>query len=281
MDNKKYEHEAMAKVERSADQSGNKFQGAEEDSKDEDLRNRIQFRGLKAKTKIDVTNIVSKDADQFEKLAVIGHFLGRKFSRKEIKDWVMKTWKVVPILNFMPKSFFVAVFEDEKSRDEIVVRNWKFGESHLFIQNWTKNFNPLKYNPLEGPTWVRLYNIPFEYWSGNCLKRIGDTLGQTIEVDTRNCESLIYARIRVITIEEIPKEIILINGNENWSQSLEIEKLAFFCMRCKRRNHNVTECRRRPSSQRKVWHEKSANRTDKREKMPEVTPLGEIQPENN
>ncbi|GLJ47722.1 hypothetical protein SUGI_1007960 [Cryptomeria japonica] len=69
----------------------------------------------------------------------------------------------------MPKQFFTVEFKNKEDRDEILAGGpWSFGSAFIYIKKWTPKFNPAAYNPEEKPVWVRLYNLPFEFWSVDC-----------------------------------------------------------------------------------------------------------------
>lgn len=112
---------------------------------------------------------------------------------------------------------------------------------------------------------VTLFNLPFECWSHNCLTKIGNALGQTIDLDLREGESLIYERICIIAIRDISQTIKFHSGGNAWKQCIEIVP-KFYYLKCRRRNHSTERCRRFLPTIREIWREKK--KRDAKEERP-------------
>ncbi|GLJ22611.1 hypothetical protein SUGI_0425480 [Cryptomeria japonica] len=124
---------------------------------------------------IDPTECIEDEKVIFDQHAIIAKFLGPKLSRKEIHAWVLEHWG----RHLMP---------------------------------WSLNFDPTSMAAYEKPVWIRLYNLPIEYWSEPCLERIRRSLGMLLEVDEEIVEGDLYtyARLRIAAIKEIPSSIMLL-----------------------------------------------------------------------
>ncbi|GLJ29921.1 hypothetical protein SUGI_0591500 [Cryptomeria japonica] len=127
----------------------------------------------------------------------------------------------------------------------------------LYIQRWHRNFNPLITKPYEKPIWIRLNNLPMEYWTEEALNKIGRSLGTLIDIDSEIAEgdSYLYARLRLAAVREIPTEIRLISHGKDWIQTVEIEEDKVFCLNCGLRNHPTINWRKRAWDN-KVWRPK-------------------------
>ncbi|GLJ52485.1 hypothetical protein SUGI_1116660 [Cryptomeria japonica] len=53
----------------------------------------------------------------------------------------------------------------------------------FFIRDWTPNFDPRQATIEEIPIWLRLYNLPHEYWKEEVFKSIGEKIGRFIKLD--------------------------------------------------------------------------------------------------
>ncbi|GLJ41345.1 hypothetical protein SUGI_0855610 [Cryptomeria japonica] len=53
----------------------------------------------------------------------------------------------------------------------------------VHLIDWQLDFNPRTHKLPECPIWVRLYNIPSEYWNTKALKEIGNYFGSFISAD--------------------------------------------------------------------------------------------------
>ncbi|GLJ11363.1 hypothetical protein SUGI_0153990 [Cryptomeria japonica] len=66
------------------------------------------------------------------------------------------------------------LFSDGVDKQRVVNGGlWKMKGAPLYIQQWYENFDPSKLHPLSHPFWIRLYNLPQEYWAEDCLVKIG------------------------------------------------------------------------------------------------------------
>ncbi|GLJ42558.1 hypothetical protein SUGI_0882270 [Cryptomeria japonica] len=116
--------------------------------------------------------------------------------------WVEKNWGSQVLVKYLPKGFFVIIFVEKEERDKALnAKNWYFEKFPLYIQPWTSNFNPLKLVIYDSPVWIRLFNLPIEYWGDPCLEKIGRTLGTLLEIDEGiiDKDSYVYARMRIAT----------------------------------------------------------------------------------
>ncbi|GLJ52585.1 hypothetical protein SUGI_1119120 [Cryptomeria japonica] len=159
-------------------------------------------------------------------------------------------------------------FWEEQSaaeRDRILNQeNWFVDKHSVYLQPWTPHFNPLPLAVYSSPIWVRLYNLPIEYWGNGFLGRIGRMLGTLLEIGMDDEEDLYkYARLRVVTIRRIPNFITLVTSNGEWKQQVEVEKEVRQCSRCGSKFHGVDDCqifvrRAKPSFRRPTqnWRKK-------------------------
>ncbi|GLJ17938.1 hypothetical protein SUGI_0314620 [Cryptomeria japonica] len=141
----------------------------------------------------------------------------------------------------------------------------------LYIQKWYRNFNPLKMEPYEKPRWIRLNNLPMEYWSEEALEKIGRSMGTLMEIDakiaTRNV--YLYARMKLAAVRRIPQLIKLRSHDMEWLQAIEIEEEKYFCSICERRNHDSDKCRNN-KNEKKVWRVKQAAGNKKSEELLQI-----------
>ncbi|GLJ48891.1 hypothetical protein SUGI_1031190 [Cryptomeria japonica] len=135
---------------------------------------------------IDVSEEIEEDINFLKDLAIICRFIGPRTDRKSIEKWIEETWKTPQITKFMRKGFFIVVFASEEERRKVLEGGlWTMNGKPLYIQKWFRNFNPLKTEPYERPIWIRLNNLPLEYWSEEALEKIGRSLGTLMEIDAK------------------------------------------------------------------------------------------------
>ncbi|GLJ39437.1 hypothetical protein SUGI_0805470 [Cryptomeria japonica] len=194
---------------------------------------------------VDLRAEMEEDNEFWEKQAVIARIIGLNWPRTIIKQWVYEKWGDHIVIKFIPKGFFMVLFENQSKRDCILNQeNWFVEEYAVYIQPWTSNFNPIPLLVYPRLIWVYLYNLPIEYWSEAYLEKIGRSLRTVLEIDFDEendlCKSV---RIRLVVVKRIPEHIALHSTNGWWRQKLEIERESFNCSRCGSKMHGVWECR--------------------------------------
>lgn len=194
---------------------------------------------------IDITSEVEEELDLWIKYAVIGEFIGLRFNRNQIKDWVYSNWDSKVVIKFMPKGFFTVIFTDEVRNKILIQQNWFLEECPLYLQPWQPNFNPLPLVVYNHPIWIRLYNLPLDYWNDSCLEKIGRSLGTLIDIDNgiMESDSYLYARLKIAVVKKIPSKLSLLSGDNVWMQQVEVEAYQLTCGRCGLKNHQSADCR--------------------------------------
>ncbi|GLJ34934.1 hypothetical protein SUGI_0703020 [Cryptomeria japonica] len=177
---------------------------------------------------------------------MIGRVVGPRMTRSTIREWISKHWGLRLIVKFIPRNFFIVVFEDGMERNKFLCKdNWFIKEHPLYLQPWIPNFNPLPLAVYDRPVWIRMYNLPMEYWGDKCLEKIGRSLGTLLEIDEEIIEkdSYVYARSKIAAVKEIPSQISLVTSVGVWMQQVEIEKEIVPCSRCGSKMHLEEDCR--------------------------------------
>ncbi|GLJ36592.1 hypothetical protein SUGI_0735510 [Cryptomeria japonica] len=88
----------------------------------------------------------------------------------------------------------------------------------VHLIEWQPNFNPMTHKLLECLVWVRLYNIPSEYWNTEALKEIGNYFGSFISTDEiledRIWGSFARICVNVDQISSMPDKIKIMGNGE-------------------------------------------------------------------
>ncbi|GLJ24979.1 hypothetical protein SUGI_0478250 [Cryptomeria japonica] len=163
--------------------NGNSNQSPEEKG-DAPNQNITEESNSSRQVEIDLTEEAFDDNGILEDLAIIARIIGPKKPRQIINPWIKDNWGNQIVVKFLLKGFFVVIFTEKGKRDQILCsKNWFFDNLPLYIQPWTPNFNLLKLAIYETLVWIRLFNLPIEYWGDSCLEKIGRTLGTLLEID--------------------------------------------------------------------------------------------------
>ncbi|GLJ37894.1 hypothetical protein SUGI_0770950 [Cryptomeria japonica] len=136
--------------------------------------------------RIDVEEEIQVDTEFLKDLAIICRFIGSQMDYRKIEGWIDAAWNMPHITKFMPRGFFVVIFATEEERLKVLEGGlWKMEDKPLYLQRWHKNFYPWKIDPYNKPMWIRLNNLPLEYWTEEVLTKIGISLGTLINIDSK------------------------------------------------------------------------------------------------
>ena len=83
------------------------------------------------------------------------------------------------------KEFFLIRFSIKEDYNLVLEKGPRFiGEHFLSIRPWVSNFRPSIADVSLVAVWVRLNNLPIEFYQVEALKEIGSTIGKVLCIDT-------------------------------------------------------------------------------------------------
>ncbi|CAN1747834.1 Ubiquitin C-terminal hydrolase 12 [Linum perenne] len=136
------------------------------------------------------------------KKALIVKVLGHRFPLTDIRSRLNSLWakqgriQVSDISN----SFFAVRFTSQADYDCVLVKGpWMMHHYYLTVQRWQPFFNPNLENVWKTLTWVRLPDLPLEFFNEEAVLRIGNLVGSVVRVDLPKQEGAPgkYARVCV------------------------------------------------------------------------------------
>lgn len=181
------------------------------------------------------------------KRCMIVKILGRNVAISVLSRKLREMWKPTGGMYVMdlPRQFFMIRFEKE---DEYLAAltggPWKVFGSYLMAQAWSPEFDPLNDEIITTPVWVRLSNIPVNFYHKSILMGIAKGLGKPIRVDltTLNFERGRFARVCVeVNLKKPLKGSVVINGERYF---VAYEGLTNICSFCGLYGHMVHTCPR-------------------------------------
>jgi len=122
--------------------------------------------------------------------------------------------------------------------------NLKPGVLRLF--EWTKEFNIHTQQQTHTQVWIRLWELPHEYWMERTQYEIAGVVGTPLLIDNVTKNRLFGHYVRVLVNLDLSKDIfyevmVELEGFA-FPLAIEYEGLPEFCTYCKSIGHNVTSC---------------------------------------
>nr|XP_023918488.1 uncharacterized protein LOC112030039 [Quercus suber]POF02866.1 uncharacterized protein CFP56_10923 [Quercus suber] len=119
---------------------------------------------------------------------------------------------------------------------------WFIGGHFLSLRLWEPDFRPSSANISSVAVWVRLNELPIEYYNAEALKHIGNAIGNMLRVDTFIASESRgrFARLCIqIDVEKPLVTAILIGKHE---QSVAYKGIQNLCFECGRLGHRREAC---------------------------------------
>ncbi|EOA38826.1 hypothetical protein CARUB_v10011149mg [Capsella rubella] len=152
------------------------------------------------------------------KQCIVVKVLGRNVSLQVLSRKLKEMWEPIGAIYVvdLPRQFFMVRFElEEEYLTALTGGPWKAFGSYLMVQAWSPEFDPLRDDIFTTAVWVRLLNLPVNFYHKAILMEIARGLGKPIKVDARAL-SFVKARfVRVCVEVNLVKPLkgtVLING---------------------------------------------------------------------
>lgn len=134
--------------------------------------------------------------------ALIVKVFGRSVGYHFLHNRVMSLWKSAGRLDCVDlgKDFYLMRFGLVEDYDNVLKGGpWFIGEHFLTIQRWEPNFKPSTATCSTVAMWIKLPELPFEYYELEVLKEIGNAIGPVLQIDSKTASKAKghYARICV------------------------------------------------------------------------------------
>ncbi|KAI9112710.1 hypothetical protein K1719_016213 [Acacia pycnantha] len=204
--------------------------------------------------------------------------LGASFPTYIIRDRINRMWRPKDPLKLIPlnNGYYVVSFSNKEDKEYAFQEGpWMIEDHYLIVQRWCPNFNPWKADlQCNIVAWIRLPDVPFEFYNVELLRCIGNMVGKMIKIDlsTSIYEKGGFACIYVeIDLKQPLLSIYMVFGEE---QPIIYEGLHQVCFKCGQYGHQKKGCPMRQTEA-----------TDKAEDQKKVDPVtgggGGRQPRRN
>lgn len=99
----------------------------------------------------------------------------------------------------LERGYYNLQFANKEDRDKAFLRqSWFLKPGLLRLQKWMPNFNPYRVNSSIAQVWVRVFELPIEYWRMDVFEAIAAALGTLIRVDDRTVSQEMCHYVRML-----------------------------------------------------------------------------------
>ncbi|KAI9100936.1 hypothetical protein K1719_024060 [Acacia pycnantha] len=172
--------------------------------------------------------------------------LGASFPSYILRDRVNRMWHPRDPLKLIPLSnrYYIVSFSNKEDRDYAFQEGpWMIEDHYLIVQRWRPNFNPWKADlQRKIAAWIRLPDVPFEFYNVESLRRIGNMVGRMIKLDrsTSVYDKGGFARMCVeIDLQQPLLPTYKVFGEE---RPIVYEGLHQVCFSCGKYGHSKDAC---------------------------------------
>lgn len=117
---------------------------------------------------------------------LVGKFLGARPNIDVVRAYAKKKWdlKGQVAITTMATGFLSFEFSCQEDLTRILCAgSWAFGKSTLALQRWTSKLNLNDSFSVQTPVWVRLPELPIEYWYEDFFDGIANFFGELLSID--------------------------------------------------------------------------------------------------
>lgn len=177
--------------------------------------------------------------------ALIVKVFGRTVGFNFLHSRLMTLWKPSGRVDMVDlgRDFFLLRFSVQEDL-EVVLRKglWFVGEHFLSIRKWEANFKPSEAQVTSVAVWVRLNELPIEYYDTIVLRQIGQALGKVLRIDTHTASEARGRYARICVQVDITKPLITTVRVGKRNHLVAYEGVSKLCFSCGRLGHQRDLC---------------------------------------
>ena len=139
--------------------------------------------------------------------------------------------------------FFLTRLSLREDYENILKRGpWFIGEHFLSIRPWEPDFRSETASVTSVAVWVRLNELPIEYYNSEALYHIGKTIGNVLRVDTQTAKEARGRFVRMCVQIDMEKPLITAVLIGKFEQQVCYEGIQKLCFSCGRIGHRKEAC---------------------------------------
>ncbi|KAL0919934.1 hypothetical protein M5K25_009025 [Dendrobium thyrsiflorum] len=186
--------------------------------------------------------------------ALVGCLLGRRIPFGVVKTELFRQWGPRGLSQISPlgNDCFLCRFASMEARTNILLGGPWFVAGHIIgIDRWSPALSPSNLRGFSSPVWIRLPNLPLEYWDDTNLGRLASSIGEPLftDIPTPELSRCNYARIcvRLELGRPLPLGIWAEGLRGRFFQPVHYEGIPVICSGCGRIGHRSADCPSPPS----------------------------------
>ncbi|XP_058726109.1 uncharacterized protein LOC131597426 [Vicia villosa] len=179
------------------------------------------------------------------KRGVIVKLLGRKIGYKALETRLKQMWVKKGVINIIDLSndYNLVTFSHDQDHTTAMLNGlWFIYDHYLTVKPWSPNFHPQSDTIKSVAVWVRISELPIEYYDCRILHHIGNKIGKTVKVDKN---TVLHARgkyARICVEIDLTKTLVAMFMINNRSYKVEYEGLHLLCTSCGKFGHYKEGC---------------------------------------
>nr|POE45461.1 uncharacterized protein CFP56_20132 [Quercus suber] len=172
---------------------------------------------------------------------VFGKIVGFHFLHSRI----LGLWKLVGRMDYVDlgNDFFLIRFQNREDHARVFREGpWFVGGHYLSIKGWEPNFKSLTANLSSIVVWIRLSELPIEYYEPSALREINEAIGPMLRIDTHTAAKTRgrFARLCVqVNLDESIMKLLKMRGID---QPVQYEGINSLCFAYGRVGHRAEKC---------------------------------------
>ncbi|XP_065629976.1 uncharacterized protein At4g02000-like [Quercus suber] len=119
---------------------------------------------------------------------------------------------------------------------------WFISEHFLSIRRWEANFKPSEAQVSSMAVWVRLNELPIEYYDAEVLWQIGKSLRMVLRLDTHTATEARGRYPRLCVQVDVSKPLVTVVQIGQRNQTVVYEGVNKLCFSCGRLGHRREIC---------------------------------------
>lgn len=172
---------------------------------------------------------------------VFGCLVGFNFLHSKL----LSLWKPVGRLDCVDlgHGFFLIRLSLKEDYESILKRSsWFIGEHFLSIRPWEPDFHSATANVSSVVVWIRLNELPIEYYNAEVLLQIGKSIGTMLRVDTHTASESRGRFARLCVQVNVTKPLVTAILIGKFEQPVCYEGIHHLCFSCGRMDHRRENC---------------------------------------